>query len=57
MNNLIEKKLLALDIIYGQQVDMFLLKHSDMVETYNDMARVRLTVGQFKLLKELESII
>lgn len=54
MNNLIEKKLLALDIIYGQQVDMFILKNSDTVETYNDMARVKLKLGQFKLLKELE---
>ena len=54
MNQLIEKKLLALDIIYGCQVDMYLLKYSDTVQTYNDMAKTNLKLGQFKLLKELE---
>ena len=48
-----EKKQLALDIIIGQNVDIYLLKHSDTVETYNDMARTKLKLGQFALLKEV----
>ena len=48
-----EKKQLALDIIIGQNVDIYLLKHSDTVETYNDMARTKLKLGQFSLLKEV----
>ena len=49
-----EKKLLALDIIVGKEVNTHILKHSDSKETYNDMVNEnqKLTLGQFKLLKE-----
>ena len=50
---MIEKNQLALDIIIGQNVDIWLLKNSDTVETYNDMARTKLKLGQFALLKEI----
>ena len=48
-----EKQKLALDIIIGENVDIWLLKNSDTVETYNDMARTKLKLGQFQLLKEI----
>ena len=48
-----EKQKLALDIIIGENVDIWLLKNSDTVETYNDMARTKLKLGQFALLKEI----
>lgn len=48
-----EKQKLALDIIIGENVDIWLLKNSDTVKTYNDSAKFPLKLGQFALLKEI----
>lgn len=45
----------ALEIIVDKQVDLYLLKHSDSVQDYNDMRKeeFKLTTLQYEVVKEI----
>ena len=45
----------GLEIIVDKQVDLYLLKHSDSVQEYNDMRKeeFKLTTLQYEVVKEI----